>query len=126
MSSETDRIRQEIKDWVRQSMKKGEMDAEPEMTLSKHDRDSAGGVGSGPTYKGRELDEDEDEGEGDVEEDESTAKPKEKKEKERHKDKDKKAKSKDKKVSNSKSKAKSKSGENGNLTLEGDDFFGSD
>jgi len=111
--SETDKVRQEIREWARSAMKKGELEAEPEDSLGQHD----GAQKSAPSFDSLEGDENEEE-DADLHVKAKSGGP-----------------SRDKTNSKSRDFGKSRkkykgvhspSAANENLTLEGDDFFGSD
>lgn len=129
-TSETDAIREEIRQWVHVSMKNGEMDAEPENNLGKHDDDEHwDGKTPRAPISGEAGSSDEDNGGDDSDEDDeadksnasraNTTVASQSSNPKRVKDKAKKS-EKHKKTTPSASKPDT------NLTLEGDDFFGSD
>ncbi|KAF8317720.1 hypothetical protein DL93DRAFT_528549 [Clavulina sp. PMI_390] len=114
ISAETDATREEIRKWVKDSMKTGAMEAEPENNLAKHT------AGDAPAAVDEDGDEDEDEGEEASEDGKASSLPskgdKKSKLKSKSKDKDKTRKSKG-------SKHNAGNASEPNLTVENDDFF---
>jgi len=111
--SETDKVRQEIRVWARNAMKKGELEAEPENSLGQNDAAQK----SPPSFDSLESDEN-DEEDADLHVKAKSSGPSRDK-----------ANTKSRDFGKSRKKHKgvhSPSAVNEKLTLEGDDFFGSD